>query len=143
MEKNPYKSPEMYTPDPEGNEQEGVDYLSGRGGEHIHSGDQVTVVRTDGNVEHDWVLRSFGAKATVLERPSTGDRKVIPVEDFTSWQILYKDHEGNINTIPKVSNPAQKLNEADVRNNATRMGIDVSDPDWKNKYQKKIRGITG
>lgn len=143
MSKNPYMGPEMYAPNPEKNEQEGIDYLSVRPGERIHLGDRITVVRTNGDVEHDWVLRSFGAKSSVLEKLSTDDRKVVPVEEFIAWQIMHEGREGNRNSVPEVSNPNRALDETETKDNAAKIGIDITDPDWKNNYEKKIREITG
>jgi hypothetical protein len=103
-------------------------------------GDNVAVVVEDGTIENDWRLKSVGGKFAVAEKIN-GDGKPhpIPLEEFKRIQIYEK--EGDPSRV--VPGHAMELRRADIRVLAEQAGIDTTQEGWEDRWNEKIRKITG
>lgn len=104
------------------------------GNKTIKQGDSVIVTRSNGALERDWTLKSFGTGLAVVEKtdPQTGEllRKYIPIEQFKYQQ------EVGIPPEPYHGNPdsyARRLTTEDRLKMASDFGIDM-----KGKSQEQI-----
>ena len=62
------------------------------GEKEFRVGDPVTVIRSDGTIESDWTLKSFGSKVAVAEKVDSKEgvvmTKPIPLEEFLDQQTI-------------------------------------------------------
>lgn len=104
-------------------------------------GDSVSVVRSDGHVEDDWTLFSFGNRCAVVHKGS-GDRtlqKVIDLKEFKRIQIRAKEGD------PQKPRPGRRivLGRPDIRELAEKVGIDTTVEGWEEIWKKKMREASG
>lgn len=84
-------------------------------------GEQYRVVRSNGQVEDDWELKSYGDKTVVIEKqdPNTPGRlrKVIPLSEFISWQQGHGSGKVNLDKLsPDLRNKLRGgLSEEEIR----------------------------
>jgi hypothetical protein len=103
-------------------------------------GDKVAVVVENGVVENDWKLVSVGSKFAVVEKINgDGKRHPIPLEEFKRTQI--NNNDGSSSQV--ISGRAMKPNRADNRKWAEQAGIDTTQEGWEDRWNEKIRKITG
>jgi hypothetical protein len=154
---SPYMAPEMYEAATEGEVVEQKDFI-GWGDKKLRVGDKALVLRSSGEVESDWTLKSFGNKFAVVEKVDVKDgavlRKVVPVDELGSWQTIleeqkepyagldegYGGKKGRIDArTPEGRAELLKIQEKMVKG----FGIDTSKPGWEAEVERKIREITG
>jgi hypothetical protein len=154
---NPYMAPEMYQAATEGEVVEKRDFIEA-GDKKLRVGDNAMVLRSSGEIEKDWTLKSFGDKFAVVEKVDVKDgavlRKVVPVNELADWQISLQDtkepyagldegYGGNKGRIDERT-PEGRAKLSEVREKmAKSFGIDTSKPNWEAEVEKKIREITG
>jgi len=129
------------------------------GSKKLRPGDNVIVHRTSGDVENDWVLKSFGKKYAVVEKydPEEGAvlRKVVPLNEFIEWQKEAEEPYGGLEEgfggekyreYPRIDSGTpegrEKLRER-LENFAKALDIDTSKENWEKELEKRIREITG
>ncbi len=139
---NPYAAPEMGGVDTNQEEVEKKDYIEGFGNQ-LRVGNSVRVLRSDKRVEDGWLLQSFGEKSAVVVRvdQATGKelRKVVPVDKLASWQVILEGANDSSSTVKPEHHDAVQIN---LKEMATRLGIDTRQPGWQDKYNDEIRKRT-
>ena len=154
---SPYMAPEMHEAVTEGEVVEKKDFIE-RGDKKLRVGDKALVLRSSGEVEKDWTLKSFGNKFAIVEKVDVKDsavlRKVVPVDELGSWQTILEETKepyagldegfgGNKGRID-AQTPEGRAKLAEISKNMARgFGIDTSRPNWEAEVEKKIREITG
>jgi len=96
------------------------------GEKEIRIGDPVTVVRSDGTIESDWSLKSFGTGFAVAEKIdiNSGETliKPIPMEEFLDEQTLEEKFAAKDK---EYISPSGRESHVSPETTAKRFGIDT------------------
>lgn len=78
-------------------------------GRLLSRGDRVVIHRSDGSIENDWILTSFGRSKVVVVRREPGSeralQKVIALEEFQSWQDVSDQQGESVAATEEISAP--------------------------------------